>query len=141
MPVEWSVREPLFQPFLDADEEMMGQNTLRHMVVPTHPRTDHVITHSQVIFAVFQSSLHWPAHSSDACQFSVRRSCWCNAEVRLKLGLFSQRATHNQPRIGTWQFVTHFNDASEGKLGDRRSFATFFNQKSHVVVLIRSGNL
>ena len=44
------MQEPFFEPFLTADQEVMGQETLRHMMMPTQPRTNFIVVQSQTAF-------------------------------------------------------------------------------------------
>jgi hypothetical protein len=107
---------------------MMGQDTFRHMMVPTKPRANHIITHSQIVFPILNGGLYRPAHFRDAHQFATRRIHWSDTKIGFEFRFLSQGTTYNQPNLTTRQFSAHFDDSPKSKLGYHRSLTALLDQ-------------
>ena len=76
---------PPFKPQLDTDQEMMSQDTLGHVMVPSEPSANYILIHAQLVLAVFQGGFHGPAHTRYRTQLRPRRVNRCIAAAGLEV--------------------------------------------------------
>lgn len=56
-PARRSAQASEFWPLLSAKQEMMGQDTLGHIMIPAQPSADLVVVHAQAIFTLLDGRL------------------------------------------------------------------------------------
>src|SRR5260370_40805424 len=63
----------LVQALLPANQEMMGQNDQRHVMVPASPKTQLIVVHAQLSLTLGKTGLDRPAHSTHTHKRGNRR--------------------------------------------------------------------
>src|SRR5919106_4944483 len=107
----------------------MGQDTKRHMMMPTSPTAHFILPHTQVLFALLKAGFNWPSHTAETRQRLKRGGGWGIAQIGLQFPRI-KLASQYQPAVRTRQAVTHRHHVHGPKVGHHRSFAPLFDQVS-----------
>jgi len=123
----------LVQALLPPNQEMMGENDQRHVMVPPVPKTQFVVIHAQLPLVFGKTRLDGPTHPTDPHKGGKRRLHRSVAQIKLPLRLL-WRPTHfapdHYPDLWTWQPIQRQHRAQDEEVGDQWTFVSFQQSKS-----------
>jgi hypothetical protein len=95
----------LVQALLHANQDVMGQQHQRHVVVPAAPRAHLIVVQPQFLFALLETGFDRPPHPQDAHEFDQWRVLRRIAQIILvgcwvELVTVTRGATDQQPAVG-----------------------------------------
>src|SRR3990170_956862 len=105
----------------------MGQDRVRHVMMPTPPGARFVMIHPPFSFGFFQPRLPRPAQTTHAHQFVRRTTDGGIAEIELHFRLPPKRPPEDGPTAWPGQLIADRGYTHESKLGEQRAFTAFFN--------------
>src|ERR1700687_2665431 len=80
-----------------ADQEQMGQDRVRHMMMPTAPSPRFIVIHSHFALAFFESRLYRPTHATHPDELRQRTGRRGVAEIEFHFRLWPWRAAQDGP--------------------------------------------
>lgn len=101
--------------------------------MPPTPTPHFVITHPEVLFAVLETGLNGPAHSTQPHQRRQRGIRWRVAQVGLQFPC-QRVASQDQPDLRAGQAFPHGDDPQRRKARHQRPFASLLNRATHPAV-------
>src|SRR5271157_711305 len=108
----------------------MSHEALKHLMVPTPPRSSFVVVHSGFTLALLERSFHGPPQATNADKFLGRATRWSIAQIEFLFSLRSNAATTDEPLTNARQTIVNWSHAQYCKLRDQRALAAFMDQMS-----------
>src|SRR3970040_691042 len=90
-----------------ADQEQMGQDRVRHVMMPTAPSPRLIVIHADFALAFFEGGFHWPTHATHTDEFVQRTGRGGVAQIKLHFGLRPQTAAEDGPTARSGKAIAH----------------------------------
>src|SRR5258707_10503098 len=98
----------LVQALLPSNQEVMGQNDQRHVMVPASPETQLIVVHAQFSLALGKTGLDRPAHPAHAHKRGKRRLDGSVTQIKLPFrlrGFTTDFTPDHHPDLRAWQTI------------------------------------